>query len=126
MIPLEVPTAIKADTTIHVGEPKFRLPISEKTWLVIFFNLIHLITSQGACGESISLWTGKYWLARDDRRELLSRKAGESARGVAPGDESRRAWNRRSKGRKDGLGLARSIEALTLREPLPGEDANEC
>ena len=49
-------------------------------------------------------------------------KAGDSALGELCGDVEIRAWNRRSKGRRDGVGLRLYAEN---NAPLPGEDATE-
>jgi hypothetical protein len=100
MKPLEVPIASDAATLRHVGRPKLRLPISEKTWPVIFFSLVHRTTSQGACGVSASsgcCWN-KILLDREDCLEWADRNAGEEARGDASGEGDSREEKRRSNG----------------------------
>lgn len=52
-MPFEVPKAINAATAMHVGRPKFRLPISENACPLIFLSFVHLTTSQAASGESV-------------------------------------------------------------------------
>lgn len=103
-MPLDVPKAMDADTAMQVGRPKFLLPISEKACPVIFLSFVHLTTSQGACGVSDSPASRIEWLTEDCLDRTL-RKAGEEARGEATGEEDRRAWNRRSNGLSEGVGL---------------------
>lgn len=76
---------------MHVGLPKFRFPVSENAWPVIFLSFVHLMTSQGAWEDSTSpaLWT--IWLNREDWRERGFRKAGEVARGEFKGEGEVRA-----------------------------------
>lgn len=66
---------------MHVGLPKFRFPISENAWPVIFLSFVHLTTSQGACNFSVSSTSRTIWLNREDWREWGFKKAGEVARG---------------------------------------------
>lgn len=100
MKPFEVPIASDAATLRQVGRPKLRLPISEKTCPVIFFSLVHLTTSHGACGVSAS--SGCCWkrrlLDKDDCLECADRKAGDAARGDARGEGESREEKRRSNG----------------------------
>ena len=77
MIPLEVPIAMKADTAIHVGRPKLRLPTSENALSVILLSLVHRSTSQGVSDVSVGPISRKTWLADDDCREWTLRKAGD-------------------------------------------------
>ena len=65
-MPFEVPKAMEADTTIHVGRPKLRLPISENACPVIFLSLVHRTTSQGAGVVSESPASWNTWLASED------------------------------------------------------------
>ena len=55
------------------------------------------------------------------------RKAGEVARGGVKVEDERRDWKRRSKGRKEGVGLSRpGLEATEGRMLLPpGEEITE-
>jgi len=63
-----VPIAMNADTAMHVGRPKFRLPISENACPVSLPSLVHRTTSQGAPDISVAPISRKIWLA-DDCRE---------------------------------------------------------
>jgi hypothetical protein len=103
MEPFEVPIASDAATLRHVGRPKFRFPISEKTWPTIFFNLVHRTTSHGACGVSASsgcCWKSKL-LDSEDCLECADKKAGDDARGDESGEGESREEKRRSKGCND-------------------------
>lgn len=42
------------ETAMHVGEPKFRLPTSENADPLSFLSLVHLTTSHGGEGVSVS------------------------------------------------------------------------
>lgn len=103
-MPFEVPRTIDTAIAMHVGRPKLRFPTSEKTWPVIFLSLVQRTTSHGACGDSLAptSWIVK---AAEELRECALRKAGDEARGELNEDGDARAWNRRSKGRRDGVGL---------------------
>ena len=104
MMPFEVPSAIEAAIAIHVGRPNLRFPTSENASPVIFLSFVHLTTSQGACGDpadpSVCIE-----MAAEDCREWMLRKAGEEARGVFSAEGDKRAWNRLSNGRREGVGL---------------------
>ena len=103
-MPFEVPNAIEAAIAMHVGRPNLRFPTSENASPVIFLSFVHLTTSQGACGDPAdpSVCIEK---AAEDGRECKLRKAGEEDRGEFSGEGDKRAWNRLSKGRKEGVGL---------------------
>lgn len=120
-----MPITIDAETAKHVGVPKFLLPASENVWLLSFFNLVHRTTSHG--GEvSVSAWSRRKLEATETLRLWLCRKAGDDGLGLPGPDEDMRDWNRRSKGRKDGVGLLRpGREAMEGSTLLPGEDMNE-
>lgn len=117
-MPFEVPSAIEAAIAMHVGRPNLRFPTPENASPVIFLSFVHLTTSQGACGDPVepSLFIEK---ADDDCLECASRKAGEEARGEFSGEGVNRAWNRLSKGRREGVGLRLWLD---IRIPLLGED----
>lgn len=57
-----------ADTAIHVGDPKFRLPASEKDCPFSFLRLVHRTTSQGGVGESASAESRASWLIMETLR----------------------------------------------------------
>ena len=120
-----MPKTIDADTDIHVGMPKLRLPTSENACPFIFFNFVHRTTSQGGALVSVSPGSRSNWLLREARREFPVMNDGEEARGIlSEGDESL-DWNRLSKGRKDGVGLWRpALEATDGNIPLPPGDDN--
>jgi hypothetical protein len=126
MKPFEVPIASDAATFKHVGRPKLRFPTSEKTWAVIFFNLVHRTTSQGACGVSAS--SGCCWKSRlldnEDCLECADRKAGDDARGDASGEGDRREEKRRSNGWRE-VGRCGRRELCDTGTLLPGEDSLE-
>lgn len=82
MLPLEVPMAMVADTVIQVGEPKLRLPASEKSWFLIFLSFVHRTMSQGAEPSSnVPKLTSPILLPKEDDLECGLRGDGESARG---------------------------------------------
>lgn len=81
MIPFEVPNTIDAETAIHVGAPKFRLPTSENACALSFFNFVHRTTSQGGEGVSVSPGSDNRALLIDTFLEWTWRKAGEDGRG---------------------------------------------
>lgn len=65
------------------------------------------------------------WLEIDACREWVLRK-GEEARGILSVELERRDWNRRSKGRKEGVGLEiPGREATEGRILLPGDEIME-
>lgn len=76
---------------MHVALPKFRFPISENAWPVIFLSFVHLTTSQGAWEGSKSPTSRTVWLNREDWREWGFKKAGEVARGESRGEGEVRA-----------------------------------
>jgi hypothetical protein len=54
------------------------------------------------------------------------RNAGEDGRGELSGDGAIRDWNRRSNGRKEGIGLPRpGLEATDGNTLLPGEERTD-
>jgi hypothetical protein len=112
-----------AATLRHVGRPKLRLPTSEKTWPVIFFNLVQRTTSHGACGVSAS--SGCCWKSRlldsEDCLECGDKKAGEDARGEASGEGESREEKRRSKGCNE-VGRCGRRELCDTGTLLPCED----
>jgi hypothetical protein len=126
MKPLEVPTARDAATLRHVGRPKLRLPISEKTWPVMIFSLVHRTTSHGACGVSASsdACRKSRLLDIEDCRECEERKAGEEARGDASGEGESREEKRRSNGWSEVGRLGRR-ELCEMGMLLPGEESLE-
>jgi hypothetical protein len=81
MIPFEVPKTIVAETARQVGEPKFRLPASENTWLFSFCNFVHRTTSHGGVGVSASPASRSSWLLSETLRLCEGRKAGEEGLG---------------------------------------------
>ena len=119
-MPFLVPTTIEVDTARHVGEPKFLLPASVNNWLFNFLSLVHLTTSHGGAGVSLSLMSNIRLLVNDTFR-LCVRKAGDAERGDGTlMDEDIRDWNLRSKGLKDGVGLfSRGQGAVEGTMPLP-------
>jgi len=124
MIPFDVPSAIVADTAIHVGVPKLRLPPSENSWLLIFLSFVHRTTSHGAdrsSSSSIEALSGL--LAAEGARGRPPRN-GDSARGdseSAGPAGCNRDWKRRSNGRNDGEGENMDPAALPTRD----DDATE-
>jgi len=60
---------IDAETDIHVGVPKLRFPTSENACPLIFFNFVHLTTSHGGDGVSVSPESCISWLLTEDCRE---------------------------------------------------------
>ena len=121
-----MPRTIDAETDIHVGTPKLRLPTSENACPFNFFNFVHRTTSHGGEGVSVSPESGRMVLAREACREWPLRKAGEDARGMLREELERRDWKRLSKGRKEGVGLSRpGLEATDGRMLLPGEERTE-
>jgi hypothetical protein len=118
---------MEAETDIHVGTPKFRLPTSENACPFIFLSLVHRTTSHGGDGVSVSPESGSSWLVREGLRVFGLRKAGEEARGGVRVEDDRRDWKRLSKGRKDGVGLSRpGLEATEGSILLPpGEERKE-
>lgn len=128
MKPLEVPMTSETVTLRQVGRPKLRLPTSEKTCPVIFFNFVHRTTSHGACGVSVPSSSGRFLKTRlldiDDWRECGERKAGDWTRGDDKGDGERREEKRRSKGCKD-VGRCGRSELCDTGTLLPGEERPE-
>jgi hypothetical protein len=123
MTPLEVPNTIDADTNMHVGEPKLRLPASEKACPLSLFSLVHRTTSHGGVCDSTSAWSSWKLELRDACRLWEERNAGDAERGLCMLGEEMRDWKRRSKGRNEGVGLLRpGREATEGRTLLPGED----
>lgn len=67
-----------------------------------------------------------FWLNNDACRESPLKNAGEDARGEFNGDGESLDENRRSKGRRDGVGLPRrGLDANDGSTLLPGEDRME-
>ena len=126
-MPFEVPSTIDADTAIHVGTPKLRLPTSENACPFIFFNFVHCTASHGGDGVSVSPESGTLWLLIEPWREWLLRR-GDEVRGIVSEELEKRDWKRLSKGRKEGVGLSRpGLEATDGNNTLlpPGEDKIE-
>ena len=118
------------ETAKQIGWPKLRLPASEKACDVIFRNLVHLTTSQGASGASaISLppCDRTIWEESEDWRECGDRKAGDAARDEGEG-EVNLELKRRSKGCRAPEGVRGVfVEARGLRRGrrMGSEDARE-
>jgi hypothetical protein len=126
MIPLVVPRTMEADTARHVGDPKLRLPASEKAWPLSFFSLVQRTTSHGGDCVSVSAWSRMKVELMDTLR--LWRKAGDEGRGLCKADDGDdiRDLKRRSNGRKDGVGLPMpGLEAVEGRMLLPGDEIIE-
>lgn len=125
-MPFDVPITIEPDTAKHVGEPKLRLPASVKACPPSFFSFVHLTTSHGGDVVSVSVWSRKKVELIEALRLWLCRKAGEAGREPMEPKDDRRDWNRRSKGRKDGVGLLRpGREAAVRKTLLLGDDTTE-
>lgn len=125
-MPLEVPSTIAADTARQVGEPKFRLPASEKTCPFSFFNFVHRTTSHGGDWDSVSPGSSSIWLLSETFRLWVGKNAGDDGLGDDRCGEAIRDWNLWSNGRKDGVGLARPVlEAWEGSKLLLGEDITE-
>lgn len=129
MIPLLVPSTIDADTAMHVGAPRLRFPASVKACPFNFFSLVHRTTSQGGDWTSVSSRSSRNCELSDALRLWPWIYAGDEGRGeFARGlprklEEESRAWNRRSNGRKEGVGLLRpGRDATDGRALLPGEE----
>lgn len=113
-MPLVVPRTMDADTAMHVGVPKLLLPASENAWPFIFCSFVHLTTSHGGEGVSVSPTSRARLLVTETLRLWAARNAGDDGRGEPiPGEDSREE-NLRSKGLKEGVGL-----------PKPGRDPRE-
>jgi hypothetical protein len=130
-MPFDVPSAIVAETVMHVGVPKLRLPASENIWLLIFLSLVHRTTSQGA--ERLSnppMPTSSSLLPTDEFRERTPSSEGDRAR-----EEGDNAWlgldgcnrdeNRRSKGLKEGEGEKEDENRDPAALPASEEEAME-
>lgn len=125
-MPLVVPKTIEADTAMHVGEPKFRFPASEKACPFSFFSFVHRTTSHGGEGVSVSPGPNRNWLLIDTCLLCPERTEGDDGRGDSNEGEAIRDWNRLSNGLKEGVGLpspGREAREGTLL--LPGEDTIE-
>lgn len=119
---MDVPRTMEAETAMHVGEPKLRLPASEKACPFSFFNLVHRTTSHGGEEVSVSPASRTSWLLRDAVRLWPVRNAGDNGRGESGDGEAIRDWNRLSNGLKEGVGLLRpGREATEGRILLLGE-----
>ena len=122
-----MPSTTNAATAIQVGDPKLRLPDSEKAWPLSFFSLVHRTTSHG--GELLSASAGSraIWELIEPARLCPLKKAGDEDRKLDTLEtEAIRDWNRRSKGRKDGVGEFRpGREARDGRTLLLGEETTE-
>lgn len=111
---------------MQVGDPKLRFPISENACPFSFFSLVHRTTSHGGDGVSVSLESSTSWLTKDALRLWPERKAGEAGFGERLLGVEMREEKRRSKGRKEGVGLPRrGREASDGRMLLLGEDMIE-
>ena len=69
-----------AETARHVGEPKLRLPASEKAWPFNFLSLVHRTTSQGGDCVSVSDWSRAKLEAMDVFRLCEPKYAGDEGR----------------------------------------------
>jgi len=115
-----------AETAMHVGEPKFLFPTSEKACPFSFLSLVHRTTSHGGDGVSVSPESNAKLLLSETVLRCSARKAGEDDRGERPLGEATRAWNLLSKGRKEGVGLfRRGREATEGKTLLPWEEITE-
>lgn len=131
-MPFAVPSTIDAATARHVGAPKVRRADSEKACPLSFCRRVQRTTSQGGDVVSVSGPSAGKCELRETLREWPPRKAGDGERGLlappAPcrlGDAMREE-KRRSKGRRDGVGLLRyAREATEGRTLLPGEEIRE-
>lgn len=119
-----VPKTIDAEIAKHVGDPKLRFPASEKAWPFSFRSRVHRTTSHGGDDVSVSAWSRTKLELRDAWRLWEERKAGDEGRGLFVREEDdMRDLKRRSKGRKDGVGLPMpGREGRTL---LPGDDRKD-
>lgn len=121
-----MPNKIEAETDIQVGTPKLRFPSSENACPFIFLSFVHLITSHGGDGVSVSLGSSGIWLLMELCLPWFLRYAGvgEAGRGMESVELERRDWNRLSNGRKEGVGLSRpGLDAMDGNMLLPpGED----
>lgn len=81
-MPLVVPRTIWAETAIHVGDPKFRLPASENACPLSFFSLVQRTTSHGGDAISVSPGSRASWLVTDTVLLCPVRYAGEDGRGL--------------------------------------------
>lgn len=121
---------MQSDTAMQVGDPKFLFPVSEKAWDVSFLSLVHRTTSQGGDEVSVSPAfeesTMKVLLS-EALRLWADRKAGDDGRWESRLGEAMRDWKRRSKGRKEGVGLPRpGREGMERRRLLLlGEEMTE-
>ena len=122
-----MPSTIDAETARHVGDPKLRLPASEKACPFNFLSLVQRTTSQGGDCVSVSDWSRTKLEVMEAFRLCEPKNAGDEGRELCePGEEDIRDLKRRSKGRKDGFGLpAPGREAIEGRALLPGEDKKE-
>lgn len=113
------------ETARHVGRPKLRFPISENACPVILRNFVHLTTSHGFCGVSLSVsGVGEIWLVIDDCLEWMWARNGDPDLDALRGDEDSRDWKRRSNGRCAGLGLTRG-DPRSARALLHWEERTE-
>lgn len=125
-MPFEVPITIEVDTAIHVGDPKLRLPASENVWTFILLSPVHRTTSHGGDGVSVSALSSCILLVKETFRLCAPKNAGDDGRGDKLEDEGILDWKRRSKGRKEGVGLFKpGRDATDGRRLLPGDDSTE-
>lgn len=123
-MPFDVPSAIVAETVIHVGVPKLLLPASENIWLLIFLSLVHRTTSQGAEGRSSpSMPPSSSLLPTDEFRERSPSRVGDSGDGV---DGCNREENRRSNGRNEGEGENEGEKRAATPLPTSEEVTEPC
>lgn len=100
-----VPMTIDAAIERQLGEPKFLFPDSENAWPFSFLSLVHLTTSQGGDGLSVSDGSSISWLLRDTVLLCPPRNAGDDGREERRLGEDILDWNRRSNALKEGVGL---------------------
>jgi hypothetical protein len=125
-MPVVVPSTMEADTAMHVGEPKFLFPTSENAWPLSLFSFVHRTTSHGGEGVSVSPGSSRNWLVMDMLLLWPEKKAGDDGRGERRLGDDIRDWNRRSKGRNEGVGLLRPCrEATDGRMLLLGDEITE-
>lgn len=72
---------MEAETAKQVGVPKLRFPISENACPFSFFNFVHLTTSHGGDGVSVSPASDRRILLIEAFRECTWIKAGDEGRG---------------------------------------------
>lgn len=77
---------MEVETATQVGEPKLRLPSSEKALLLSFLSRVQRTTSHGAEGVSVSAWSKGKFDMNDTFLLWPDAKAGDEPRGVLVGE----------------------------------------